>query len=160
MKASKKMVLLAVVLVFMVSTVFAVGPMNNRENFLASLFGKSGEIRHMVISALMNLNLSQTQKEEIRTLVKTAIKDNKELLKNVLTAKMALRETMQSDTLDEQAVREAVRKAQPYQEELAVVRAKTIAQIKTLLTPEQKQVLVQLKADIRGMIPGMLQELF
>lgn len=156
MKIRKQLAVLAMVMVFMVSTLFAgqgngqPGHRVDQENLSANVLTKASEVRGMVLSTLVQLDLSKDQKEGIKEIIVSALKENKVLIMNAGLARKAIAEAIHSETFDEQAVRSAFQKMAPYGEELAVVRAKAVSEIKALLTDAQKEKLKQLRSDIRG----------
>jgi len=149
MKVKKQMAVLVVLLVFAVSSVFASGA--GMQGLLGKALNKAPDVRNLVVSALIDLDLTKAQKEEIRSLVRSTLEANKALVLRAVKARKEVREAIHADSFNEQAVRAAFKKSTVYGEELAVVRAKAVSQIKTCLTEEQKTVLKQLKTDIQGL---------
>jgi len=149
------MLLIAIVTMFTVSMFSTVSAAER-----SGRFKQRAGIRHRVISALMELDLTQKQKKDIRAIVTGAIKENKELIRSFADAKKNAAEMIRADEFNEQAIRDAVQKLEPIEEDLAVVRAKTFSKIKALLTPGQKEILKKLKFDLQNMFRGgkFLQE--
>jgi Spy/CpxP family protein refolding chaperone len=96
---------------------------------------------------LAQLNLTATQKQEIAGILKQHREEAQELRNNMFKARTALMEAITATDSTESAVREAARKAAETGEQLAVLRAKIYGQIRELLTPEQQETLLKVKAD-------------
>lgn len=146
----KKMMMIALITALAV-TAFSLSlkadPAQNespRRHFLK----KGTAVRHAIIEALWRLNLNDSQKKQIRAIIKDAIQENKGLLSEFTHARRELAQTMLAENTDENAIREAFGKLAPYREDILVLRAKTLAKIKPLLSQSQKNILQQLKEDL------------
>ncbi|MFW6239280.1 MAG: Spy/CpxP family protein refolding chaperone, partial [Thermodesulfobacteriota bacterium] len=95
---------------------------------------------------LRHLDLTETQKTEIRTILDTHRSDEavQDLRNNLQNARQAARDAVRSETFDESAVRNAHKTAAGYAEEMAVHRAKVYSEINAVLTPEQREQLKSL----------------
>ena len=145
MKIKKQLAVTAMVVVFMVSTLFAGQVFNSKtDNLLANFIAKVSEVKSMAITTLLQLDITKEQKEGIKEIIVTTLKDNKQLLLNAGNARKEMADAVHSETFNEQAVRNAFQKMVPYGEEVAVVRAKAVSKIKALLTTAQKEKLKQL----------------
>lgn len=110
---------------------------------------------------LRHLDLTETQKTEIRTILDNHRSDEavQALRENLQNARQAVRNAVRSETFDESAVRNAHKTAAGYAEEMAVHRAKVFGEINAVLTPEQREQLKSLpergpKGEGRGMGRG------
>ena len=110
----------------------------------------------LIMERLAALNLSDAQKHDIAVALKTHREDVRNTLKYYTAARKNLFEAIHRDTLDEQAVRDASRVVAMYEEELSVVRARLTADIKPILTPEQRQTLKETREGFRERIASRL----
>ncbi len=99
---------------------------------------------------LESLNLSADQKEQIRILQQ----QNREAIAAALARQREAREAVeaqvQAAVFNEQALREACRKAAAAHEEVAVLRARQASQMRALLTADQQAAFDKQRADTRG----------
>ena len=87
--------------------------------------------------ALRNLNLSDSQREEIRTIFEAGrgqVEANHERMRSLGAE---LHEQIETDPYDEEAVRAKAEAVAAFQVEMAVLRAHRSGRIRGLLTPEQ-----------------------
>ena len=100
----------------------------------------------MGINMLMDLNLSDTQKDQVQAII-TKHRDQRENTADDL--RQTMRETMFNaifaEEFNEEKVREAFRETSQDREEMVVQKAKMIAEIKTILDPEQVELLKERK---------------
>lgn len=92
---------------------------------------------------IKSLNLSEEQKKQAAAIIKShkdAIKSNMESMMNL---RQAMSETMHADVFDEQALRSACQDLSRQKEEMIVLRAKIINELRPILTSDQ---ISQLKA--------------
>ena len=103
----------------------------------------------MGMNMFMDLNLSDTQKEKVQAII-TKYRDQRENTGDELRQKM--RETMFNaifaEEFNEEKVREAFRKSSEAREDMVVQKAKMIAEIKTILDPEQVELLKERKTQM------------
>jgi Spy/CpxP family protein refolding chaperone len=103
----------------------------------------------MGMNMFKDLNLSDTQKEQVQAII-TKYRDQRENTADELCQTM--RETMFdaifAEKFDEEKVRQAFRESSEAREEMVVQRAKMIAEIKTILDPEQVELLKERKTQL------------
>ena len=92
----------------------------------------------MGMNMFKDFNLSDTQKDQVQAII-TKYRDQRENTGDEL--RQTMRETMFNaifaEKFDEEKVREAFRKSSKAREDMVVQKAKMIAEIKTILDPEQ-----------------------
>jgi Spy/CpxP family protein refolding chaperone len=92
------------------------------------------------------LNLTQAQRDEIRTLREAQRKDSQALREQMRAARQQLQQAMRADVPDEAAVRSAAGAVAALQADLAVLQARARGQLMTVLTPEQQGKLKEARA--------------
>jgi protein CpxP len=99
-----------------------------------------------LLKALLDLDLSDAQKHEA-ALILSKYRDEGLARRDALrTAMEALRGTAEADPFDEEAIRAAFKGVAGAGEEMAVHGAKLVAELKGILTPEQKESLEEHRA--------------
>ena len=96
---------------------------------------------------VMDLDLSDTQRDEIRTIVKKYRAEGKEIREDLASAKENMAAVMFADPLDEAAVRSQFQSIVPQMEDLAVLGARIISEVKTVLTPDQIEMMKEMWAE-------------
>jgi Spy/CpxP family protein refolding chaperone len=103
----------------------------------------------MGMNMFMDLNLSDAQKEKVQAII-TKYRDQREDTADELHKTM--RETMFdaifAEEFDEAKVRKAFQESSTTREEMVVQKAKMIAEIKTVLDPEQVELLKERKTQM------------
>lgn len=84
------------------------------------------------------LNLSDAQREQIRTLRETQRQDAQALRDKMRAARQQLQTAMRADVPDEAAVRSAAEAVAALQADQAVLQARTRSLVMKVLTPEQQ----------------------
>ena len=95
--------------------------------------------------ALRNLNLSDSQREEIRTIFEAGRGQVEANHQQMRALGAELHEQIATDPYDEDAVRAKAAAVAAFQVEMAVLRARRSGEIRGLLTPEQLDELQQMK---------------
>jgi Spy/CpxP family protein refolding chaperone len=99
-----------------------------------------------LLRALLNLDLTDAQKHEA-ALILSKYRDDGQARRDALrTAVEELRGTAEADPFDEEAIRAAFKGVSGAGEEMAVHGAKLVAELKSILTPEQKESLEEYRA--------------
>ena len=93
----------------------------------------------MHLKMLWDLDLSTEQKAAIGNLLPTYREEKEALREKRQAARETMRTLMTADALDENGVREASRAMAPIMEEMAVLRARFVFDLKDILSPEQVQ---------------------
>jgi Spy/CpxP family protein refolding chaperone len=94
-----------------------------------------------LLRALLNLDLTDAQKHETALILSKYRDEGRERRNALRTAMEELRGTAEADPFDEGAIRAAFKAVAGTGEELAVHGAKLVAELKGVLTPEQKEYL-------------------
>lgn len=150
MKGDRKMkgiktVSIALVLV-MIFTGAAVAGGFGRHHGGPGGFGKHGMGGGMGLKALMHLDLSETQKAEVAEVFTKYQEDRENVRASVMTARENLFTAVHADEFNEADVRQASKAVAAAMEEGAVLKAKIIAEVKPILTPEQIALLKERRA--------------
>ncbi|MBI5832363.1 MAG: periplasmic heavy metal sensor [Armatimonadetes bacterium] len=114
--------------------------------------GEFGPLGQMLGRAAAKLELTDAQKAEIKTKVATHREEIVGALGKVRDATRRLDDLTLAEPLDQEAVRSAATQLGQALGDAALVKAKVLAEIKPLLTPEQIDRLKTLRADTRGKI--------
>jgi Spy/CpxP family protein refolding chaperone len=93
------------------------------------------------LGTLMGLNLSDAQRDQALKIMESHQIERVKARGELLKAHDALRKVLQADTVNEQAVRNAYKKVSSLREDRLVARAKTISELRAILTPEQVKLL-------------------
>lgn len=103
--------------------------------------------RVLGLKTLIQLNLSDSQKSRILSIIEKYENDIESAKNNLREARHNIRAAIQAGEFNENEIRKAYRQAAPIKEELLVMGAKMKAEMKTVLTPEQLQLLEERKAE-------------
>ena len=133
-----KLVAAGVALALVAGTFLAVG---------AAAQGRGGPGR--IRGVLRHLDLNDEQREAIRGAVQRHRESGRSLRQQLGTARRALRDEVRSGGADEAAIRELAAEVAPLAADAAVRRAALHAEIRALLTDEQRTQLEALRANAR-----------
>ncbi len=109
-----------------------------------------------ILKTLAQLDLTDSQKQQIAGILKQHRAEIRSATDPLVDARKQLFETVHADSFNEQAVRDACRKVAGCQEQMAVTRARLISELKTILTPEQKNVIQEARARVLEQLPARL----
>ncbi len=98
------------------------------------------------LKTMIQLNLSESQQSQMLSIIEKYENERESLKESLRQAKRDLARVLGTEKPDEDQIRSALRQAAPIREELLVMRVKMMAELKTVLTPEQLQLLEQRKA--------------
>ncbi len=98
-----------------------------------------------LMRTLRQLDLTDSQKSQIQTIMESNKDQHQAARENVQAAMDDFREVMAADTFNETAIRQAFQKAASAREEAMVLRARTFHQIRQVLTAEQQAQLEQMR---------------
>ena len=98
------------------------------------------------LKLLLKLDLTESQKHEAALILRKYRDDGKEKADALRKAMEALRAASEADVFDEQKVRAAFEGVSAAGEEMAVHGAKLAAELRGILTPEQKAMIEERKA--------------
>jgi Spy/CpxP family protein refolding chaperone len=102
------------------------------------------------LKTMIQLDLSDSQKSKILSIIETYESERESLKKRLREAREEFTGALESETFNEGEVREALRRRAPIREELQVMRLKMMAELKTVLTAEQRQLFKELRAQRKG----------
>jgi Spy/CpxP family protein refolding chaperone len=106
---------------------------------------------------MKQLGVTADQKAEVKTILRKYQPTVGPLIKQVVTERRALRDTIRAATIDETAIRAQAAKVASLEADLAVQRAYVAHDIRVVLTPEQLQKLKDMEIDVDARIDGFLQ---
>lgn len=120
--------------------------------FSSALVVRAGNFRHMGkgflgLRMLMQLDLTDAQKAEVRTIINKYREQRKNMNLQLPEAKEQLRSAIHAKDFNEENVRQAHQKLSSIMEELVVLRAKIMAELKPVLTADQLKVLEEKRAE-------------
>ena len=98
------------------------------------------------LKTLIQLNLSGPQQSQILSIIEKYENERESLRESLREARRDLARVLETEQVDEDAIRNALRRAAPVREELLVMRVKMMAELKTVLSHEQLQLLQERKA--------------
>ncbi|MBP2688704.1 MAG: hypothetical protein H6Q83_891 [Deltaproteobacteria bacterium] len=101
------------------------------------------------------LDLSKEQTEQVKAIFRKHRDEAAPLRKEMVSGRRELRDLIQSDKLDEAAIREQVKKISATDGDLAVRRARMSQEVRAVLTPEQIQKFRALQEKRDRRIDGM-----
>jgi len=139
-----KVLIAALALTIVLAGAFAVGAMHFGGH--SGFKGVMGS-RILGLKTLIQLNLSDSQKSRILSIIEKYENDIESAKNNLREARHNIRAAMQAGEFNENAIRNAHRQAAPIKEDLLVLGAKMKAEMKTVLTSEQLQLLEERKAE-------------
>ena len=84
-----------------------------------------------------DLDLSEEQKVQVEAIIDKYEDDKDSLVESLKEAREKVSEVIFAEEFNEAAVRAAIGEVSPIMEELVVLHAKIIAELRTVLTPEQ-----------------------
>jgi Spy/CpxP family protein refolding chaperone len=146
----KKLSVIAMALVF---SFISIGPMqavshaHRKGGGMEQMHGRGGGGHHKFMS---KLNLTQEQKREIAAILKANRDEIESVAKGMSDARRAMKEATAAEEFNEQAVRSAALQAAEQRVEYAALRAKIMSQVKPVLTPEQQEIISNMKAKKQG----------
>jgi Spy/CpxP family protein refolding chaperone len=108
---------------------------------------------------LGELGITDAQKAQVKAILRSYQPTFGPLVKEVVTERRALRDTIRSQTLDETAIRAQAAKVASLEADLAVQRAHVAHDIRAVLTPEQLHKLKDMQIDADARFDGLLQRI-
>jgi protein CpxP len=103
----------------------------------------------MMGHALRALDLTDAQREQIRTILESHKNEFKPVAERMIVARQELNDAVTAGVVDEAAIRGAAAKVAAVEADAAVMRAKVHAEVFAVLTPEQQAKARELKAQAR-----------
>ena len=98
------------------------------------------------LKTMIQLKLTPEQQSQILAIIEKYDNQRKSLKGSLREARRNLARVLQAEQPHENEIRNALRQAAPIREELLVMRVKMMGELKTVLTPEQLQLLEKRKA--------------
>ena len=119
------------------STVFAEGPSEGGHGE----HGMHGGARHGggFLKFIEKLNFTEEQKTKAADIMKANRGETKKAMEQMFTARKNLQQAVSADEFNEQAVRAAAKEVAKADEELAVLRARSMSELRPIMTAEQKE---------------------
>ncbi len=102
------------------------------------------------LRALMDLDLSGSQKAEVRGIIGKYREKGKQIRDQLLEAKEKSMDVIEAEPFDEEKIRQAFQQISPLLEEGMVLKAKLMAELRPVLSPDQLELLKQKKAEHSG----------
>jgi len=102
------------------------------------------------LKTMIQLDLSDSQKLQLMSIIEKYDNEKESLKESLREAKRNLARVLETEQPDEAEIRNALRRAAPIKEELFVMRVKMMAELKTVLTSNQLQLLEERKAHRVG----------
>jgi Spy/CpxP family protein refolding chaperone len=97
------------------------------------------------LKTMIQLKLTPEQQSQILGIIEKYDNQRKSLKGSLREARRSLARVLQAEQPDEKEIRNALHRAAPIREELLVMRVKMMAELKTVLTSEQVQLLKERK---------------
>ena len=152
MKRMQKLLFATVTMALVSGTAYAM-PGHGRHG----MEGPGAHFGQAVLRALLDLELTDAQKHEA-ALILSKYRDEGRARRDALRSAMeVLRETTEADPFNEEAVRSAYSGVADAGEELAVHGARLVAELKGILTPEQKEALEEHRTARRAKRKGRME---
>jgi Spy/CpxP family protein refolding chaperone len=99
------------------------------------------------LETLLALKLTDAQQERMSSIIASYQDQRKSLWTQMREARRNIREVLNAPSFDEKKAREAYQSASVIREEIFISRAKMIAELKSVLTPEQQNQLKEHRAQ-------------
>jgi periplasmic protein CpxP/Spy len=115
------------------------------------------EGQHRFGRRLAELGVTDAQKAQVKSILRGYQPTVGPLVKEVVTERRVLRDTIRAQTIDETAIRTEAAKVASLEADLAVERAHVAHDIRAVLTPEQIQKLKDMQMDADARFDGLLQ---
>ena len=97
------------------------------------------------LKTMIQLNLSDAQKSEIISIIEKYENEGRSLKRSLREARENCARVLETEPFNEAEVRNALRQTAPIREELLVMRLKMMAELKTVLTAEQRRLFKNLR---------------
>jgi Spy/CpxP family protein refolding chaperone len=117
------------------------------------------EGQHRFGRRLAELGVTDAQKAQVKSILRSYQPTVGPLVKEVVTERRALRDTIRAHTIDENANRAEAAKVASLEADLAVQRAHVAHDIRAVLTPEQIQKLKDMQIDADARFDAVLQHI-
>ena len=146
-----KAVLIATLALSLVSTTYA-----NPEGYYKA--NKQGTWHKRYHTELKELNLSEQQREQMRTLMEESREKLLPQMEALVAERRKLREIMDARPVNPEAIIEQTQRIAKLEAELNIARAKNMEQMEALLTPEQQAKWRQIREERRKNAEEKMQQ--
>ncbi len=102
------------------------------------------------LRALMELDLTDAQKTDVAEIIKKYRDEEVEIRTRLKDARENLMNAVHADVFNEQDVRQAFQQMSPLREDMTVLGAKFMDELKKVLTPEQLEKMKKCKKEFSG----------
>lgn len=109
------------------------------------------------LRALMDLDLSDSQKVDVRAIIGKYREQGKEIREQLLKAKEEAMKRIEVEPFDEEKVRQAFRQISPLLEDAMVLKAKFMAELRPELNPDQLELLKEKRSERSGRMKKDMQ---
>lgn len=109
------------------------------------------------LKALLELNLTEDQRVQLVTILNKYEQQREDLRHDAMGAGLNVAKVLRAESFDEERARKAFREASSVREEMFVMRAKMMSEIKTVLTPEQFKLLQEKRKQGRDRVRERMQ---
>ncbi len=109
------------------------------------------------LRTLMELDLSDSQKAEVSNLIDKYRETGEQLRDQLLEAKEASMDVILAEPFDEEKVRQAFQEISPLLEEMMVLKASFMAELRQVLNPEQQELLEEKRAELSERVRDNMQ---
>jgi Spy/CpxP family protein refolding chaperone len=121
--------------------------------------GGIGNGRFRFARIMAQAGVTSQQKAQVKTILRGYQPTLEPLVKEVVTERRALRDTIRAQTIDEVAIRAQSAKVASLEADLAVERAHVAHDIRAVLTPEQILKLKDMQIDADARFDALLQHI-
>ena len=142
MKLNKALVGVLFLTIFFAGAVAVEAGRSGRHHRPSGIMGP----KFRTLKTIIQLDLSDSQKSKIMSIIEKYENERASLKESLREARKNLTSVLEAESADEDQIRSALRREAPIREELFVQRVKMAAELKTVLSPEQLQLLEQGKA--------------
>ena len=127
-------------------------PNEPRHGFMGPGMGRGGPGGPMGMLPMLGrqLDLTDAQKAQIKTIADSHKEDWKSLAERARAAHGALNQAVTAESVDEALLRQRSAEVSAVDADMAVARARAHAEVVQILTPEQKTKLQSLQAEMKG----------
>ena len=108
---------------------------------------------------LAQIGVTDDQKTQIKEILRKYQPAVSPMVKEVVTERRALRDTIRAETINEPAIRAQAAKVASLEADLAVQRAHVAHEIRSVLTPEQLQKLKEMQVNADARIDGLFDRI-
>jgi Spy/CpxP family protein refolding chaperone len=109
------------------------------------------------LKAFLELKLSEPQQMEMMNIITKYQSEREDLRNRMIGSRKSLKTVLHAENFNEDDARKAFREASTVREEIFVLRAKMMAELKAVLTPEQLELLKERRAQKLGRMKHCLE---